>query len=410
MPFFGCIADDFTGASDAASYLVKGGMQVVMLNGVPKGPVELAGVDGVVIALKTRTQETTHAVADSLAALRFLQAQGVTQFYLKYCSTFDSTPQGNIGPIADAVLDALGQPYTLLCPALPENGRTVREGVLYVKGVPLAESPMKHHPLTPMWDSRIPELMCPQSRYGCIVWPRSRWAEALPETKQRFYLVPDYETAADGSVLVERFGELPLLTGGSGLLEPLAKKRCPHPEAAPAGADATTGPALLLAGSCSAATREQIEVYKAAGGRTLRLDPLALLEGRTSAEALWEAVRGQLPVLIYSSDTPEAVQKAQQQGAGRVAQALEQAMADLARFAVQAGVTRLIVAGGETSGAVTRALALDEYRIGGSVAPGVPVMTPLQAPQLRLVLKSGNFGQPDFFARALRQTEGGVQQ
>lgn len=165
----GCVADDFTGGSDAASHLAAGGLNTILCNGVPApGFVPPEGCEAVVIALKSRTQETESAVADSMKAARWLAEQGAEQLYVKYCSTFDSRPCGNIGPIVDAILEAFNVPGTVLCPALPSNGRVVRDGILYVNGVPLAESPMKDHPLTPMWESRVAKLMEPQGKYACL--------------------------------------------------------------------------------------------------------------------------------------------------------------------------------------------------------------------------------------------------
>ena len=188
MAILGCIADDFTGASDAASFLVKGGMSVQLYNGIPENTKDLKPVQAIVIALKSRTQETSQAVSDSKNAARFLLEQSVTHLYFKYCSTFDSTPQGNIGPVCDALMEQMKTPYSLLCPSLPVNGRTVSNGILFVNGVPLDESPMKDHPLTPMWDSRITELMRPQSHYTCQILPRNTiWEE--PENNDPFYLI-----------------------------------------------------------------------------------------------------------------------------------------------------------------------------------------------------------------------------
>lgn len=400
----GCIADDFTGAGDIASFFAKGGMRTRLYNGVPQDTGE-ANFDAAVIALKTRTQETVSAVEDSLTALKWLHEQGAKRFYVKYCSTFDSTPRGNIGPICDASMEFLQAPYTVLCPALPVNGRVVRGGRLFVNGVPLEQSPMKNHPLTPMWASSIEELMAPQSKYPCRTIGRA-YGNALPRLDAAHgYYVPDMETDADADAIVACFGGLRLLTGGSGIAEPLARilmedRVVSHPDAG------TDRPALLLAGSCSVATREQIENYRAAGGACLKLDPMALLDGTTNAKELWRQAKDCLgeSVLIYSSDTPENVRKMQSHGQEKVAVLLENTFAQLACLAAQDGIRRVIVAGGETGGAVTRQLGFNAYEIGQSIAPGVPVMTPVADPSLRLVLKSGNFGQPDFFRRALDRT------
>ncbi len=425
MAIFGCIADDFTGASDAASFLVKGGLSVQLYNGIPGDTVPPSDAQALVIALKSRTQETKQAVADTLSAARWLLNQGVRQLYFKYCSTFDSTRTGNIGPVADALMELTAAPYTVLCPALPVNGRVVENGCLYVDGVPLHESHMKNHPLTPMWDCRLASLMEPQSHYPCMVLtsdalrtlpvahggPGSGLIPSVSDSPDApFYLIPDYKTAEDGAEIAARFLALPLLTGGSGLLEPLAQlwsaalgSDCRIPESR------VPGPAILLAGSCSKATLGQIARYQAEGKPSYKLDPRAMLEGRQTVDDAWDFVRTHSTqsdtVLVYSSDTPEKVKEFQKFGIETVAAQLEGATAQLAVRAVQAGFTRIISAGGETSGAVTKALGFSSYLIGESVAPGVPLMVPFGRNDIRLVLKSGNFGQEDFFLRALAMTE-----
>lgn len=418
MPIFGCVADDFTGASDAASFLVKGGMTVQLFNGIPaEGSRVARGVQAIVIALKSRTQDTGEAVADTMRSLVWLKEQGVEKFYLKYCSTFDSTPQGNIGPVADAAMEFLGEPYTVLCPALPVNGRVVRNGELYVGGVPLHESPMKNHPLTPMWDSRIASLMKPQSRYSCMeLWKEQmdRPADEIramltdrADGQEHFYVIPDYRDMEDGERIVELFGDLTLLTGGSGILEPLARRFSSRQEMLPELDIRAKGSAILLAGSCSKATLGQIDYFRTHGGLSYKMDPMAMLEGRETLEDPWKFVREHwgTPVLVYSSDSAQNVKEVQQYGQERVAEMLEQAAAGLAERAVAHGIRRVVVAGGETSGAVTKRLGFSSYQIGASVAPGVPVMVPMENEALRLVLKSGNFGQEEFFVKVLEMTQ-----
>ena len=224
--YFGCIADDFTGASDAASFLQKGGMRVVLVNGVPREPGKgglAEAVDGVVIALKSRALPPGEAVDQTLVAARWLREAGAEQIYVKYCSTFDSTEKGNIGPVCDRLLEWTGQRFTLLCPSLPANGRTVKNGILYVNGTPLAESPMSRHPVNPMKKSRIRDLMEGQSRYPCYETGAGCGGVAEGELPEHYYLVPDYETQKDGQAIARRFGDLGLLTGGSGLCEALAE-------------------------------------------------------------------------------------------------------------------------------------------------------------------------------------------
>lgn len=448
---WGCIADDFTGASDAASFFVKGGMQTVLYSGVPAEARRDQDCEAIVIALKTRTQEKSAAVDETLRAARWLKNQGAGQLYIKYCSTFDSTPEGNIGPILDALLEEYDVPYTVLCPALPVNGRVVRGGRLYVNGVPLHESPMKDHPLTPMWDSDLAALMEPQSRYSCVKIAREQYAaeqeriwemlKAYGETHDHFYVIPDYETDADAAAIAELFGSLPVLSGGSGILTELAGRCGGSQDGEMHGLEMNSqgmhghgmhskeiqseeiqseeiqsnrtvtgrknGSGLLLAGSCSEMTRKQIACAMEHGVAAVKIQPLELLSGRQSVESLWEFIERNpgKDVLLYSSDAPEQVREIQETGKEQVAALLEQTIAALAKRAVEAGYTRIIVAGGETSGAVTRALEFDSYLIGESVAPGVPVMIPRNRREIRLVLKSGNFGQEDFFLRALEMTD-----
>lgn len=412
MAVFGCIADDFTGASDAASFLVKGGMSVELYNGIPDAAITEINNDtqAIVIALKSRTQETSGAVEDTLCAAEYLKKRGVKQFYFKYCSTFDSTPKGNIGPVADALMKFTNSPYTILCPALPVNGRVVEDGRLLVNGIPLHESHMKNHPLTPMWDCRISELMKPQSKFPCHNINIASFNES-DYVGSTCYLIPDYKNPEDGAAIAQAFVHLPLLTGGSGLLEPLAqiwtKKlsvsgKIPSP--------GTQGKALLLAGSCSQATLGQIAHYQKGGNSSIKMDPKKMLEGTQTVDDIWSFVKSHTSesatVLVYSSDTPEKVKEFQKLGLEKVAALLEGATAEIARRAVEAGFTRIISAGGETSGAVTKGLEFSSYQISESVAPGVPVMLPLERPDVRLVLKSGNFGQEDFFERALVMTCG----
>ncbi|MGN7295784.1 3-oxo-tetronate kinase [Ferdinandcohnia sp. SAFN-114] len=409
---FGVIADDFTGGSDIASFFVKGGLSTVLYNGVPKID-EAPNVEVCVIALKTRTQNPKDAVKDSLEAIGWLKEQGAQQFYIKYCSTFDSTPEGNIGPICDAVMEELDVPYTILCPALPVNGRTVKEGCLYVNGVPLHKSPMKDHPLTPMWDCDLARLMDAQSRFPSVKMSDALYKEEVDElitrittqsTHSHFYIVPDYEIEENAEKLVQLFGGLKLLTGGSGLAYPLAKMYKEKEEMD--GFERSNTPALLLAGSCSEATRNQILEYQKSGGKTYFMDPIKLISGEETVEKIWDVIsqNKEESILVYSSDTPENVKRIQQQGKEEVAGKLEKATADLAELAVQAGFHRIIVAGGETSGAVAKRLGYNGYHIGDSITPGVPIMIPMEDNRIRMVFKSGNFGKSDFFLQALSLT------
>ncbi len=475
--YFGCIADDFTGASDAASFLQKGGMRVVLVNGVPRNPGKgglAEGVDGVVIALKSRALPPGEAVDQTLLAARWLREAGAEQMYVKYCSTFDSTEKGNIGPVCDRLLEWTGQRFTLLCPSLPANGRTVKKGILYVDGTPLAESPMSRHPVNPMKKSRIRDLMESQSRYPCYETGAGCAGAAEGELPEHYYLVPDYETRKDGQTIAGKFGDLGLLTGGSGLCEALAeyhvekrggrerqgkqgdsnRERQENQEVSrgrqenqggsrgwPEDGTATgreQKKLLILAGSCSAATRRQIEAWKQAGGSCLRIDPRQLLEDFSVLEQAKRRIRemeGEL--LVYSAPAAggeageesrenRAENQAEKRPAGQaenwtagqaekrtagqgesqaagqeeLSAVLDRAFSGLALYGRSCGCKRLVVAGGETSGAVTRALGYQAFYVRDSIAPGVPVLVPAEDRSMALVLKSGNFGGERFFEDA----------
>lgn len=413
---FGCVADDFTGASDAASFLVKGGLNACLFNGVPDDNIDF-DCDAIVIALKTRTQETTSAISDTEAAVEWLKNQGAQQLFFKYCSTFDSTKDGNIGPILDKILEKYNEKYTILCPALPVNGRTVKDGNLYVYDIPLHESHMKNHPLTPMWDSSIANLMKPQSKYECFNLTIDmmqltdheifKMIHEFGENKEHFYVITDYVNDADAERIMELFGTLPILTGGSGLMEKIGNQLSDHTQPVKQVRTNTKGKGLLLAGSCSKATLEQITYFKNRNGKSVKIDPLKLMNGEQTIEDLWNICldNPDEALLIYSSDETDRVKEIQKTGKENVAHLLESTMAELAKRAVEEEYTRIIVAGGETSGAVTKGLGFEQYKIGDSVVPGVPVMIPLNRNEVRLVLKSGNFGQEDFFIRALQMTK-----
>lgn len=447
--FLGVVADDFTGASDAASFLVSAGVPTVLFNGIPKHcPKFSQQIRAVVVALKSRTEEPTRAVKESLDAFAWLKEMGADKLYLKYCSTFDSTDQGNIGPVIDAVMETYGLTETVLCPALPVNGRTVREGKLYVNGVLLEESPMKDHPLTPMRKSQIADLMSVQGKYPCREISVEEMQRSLANGEamsvpvdgenSKFYLVPDYYEEEHADQIADLFGELPFLTGGSGLVGALGRRYVRlHEKIEPGQAECSKkrkessvlgaetpdqnekieekeernkerneGRAVLLAGSCSAVTLKQIEAYRKAGNPSFAVEPEKLFDGRQSVDSIWAWIQTEgKDGLVYSSADPEGLKKSQQLGRERVAQKIEETLSNLAQRAERAGYTRFIIAGGETSGAVTKALGFSAFYIGPSVAPGVPVMTPLENEKIRLVLKSGNFGQTDFFERAKEMTK-----
>ena len=415
----GCIADDFTGATDLASMLVKGGMRTVQTIGVPaQAPLD---ADAVVVALKSRTIAPAEAVAQSLAALKWLQAQGCKQFYFKYCSTFDSTPAGNIGPVAEALMEALGTDFTIACPAFPENGRTLFRGHLFVGDLPLNESGMKDHPLTPMTDANLVRVLQAQTRHKVGLIRYDTVARGAASVRERIaalraegvgMAVVDALSDSDLRVIGEACADLPLLTAGSGVALGLPANfrragRLKHEEQA-AQLPRITGPAAIISGSCSAATNAQVANWRR-GRPALRLDALELAAGAAAVEEAlaWARERIALePVLIYATSTPDEVKAAQAQlGAERAGALVENALADIAQGLVAAGVRKLVVAGGETAGAVVGRLGVRSLRIGPQIDPGVPwtvsMATAAIGEPLALALKSGNFGTVDFFAKAL---------
>ena len=414
-PVLGVIADDFTGAADVASMLVRAGMRTVQVLGVPNGPAPQA--DAVVVALKSRTTLAADAVRESLAALRWLQAAGARQFYFKYCSTFDSTAQGNIGPVAEALLEALGSDFAIACPAFPENGRTVFRGHLFVGDELLSDSGMRNHPLTPMRESNLVKVLQAQSqgRVGLVRHDTLALGEAA--TRARFaqlradgvrLAVADAIGNDDLRTLAAACADLPLITAGSGVALGLPAvyeaRGWIRTDAEAAALPAVGGHAAVLSGSCSAATNAQVGHWIASERPALKIDVLALAAGRPLAqEALaWATPRlADGPVLIYATAEADRVRAVQSElGAERAGQLVEQCLAQVARGLVERGVRRFVAAGGETSGAVVQALDVTQLRIGAAIDPGVP-WTQAQGRPLLLALKSGNFGSVDFFAKAL---------
>ncbi len=417
----GCIADDFTGATDLANNLVRTGFRVVQTIGIPDGPLN-ADADAVVVSLKSRTIPAADAVAQSLAALAWLQSQGAGQIYFKYCSTFDSTAQGNIGPVTDALMDALGADFTIACPAFPENARTVFKGYLFVGDELLHESGMRNHPLTPMTDSNLVRVLQAQTqrRVGLIDYRTvAQGADAITQRIAALkaagvsMAVIDAVSNDDLRSMGPALAALPLLTAGSGVAIGLtpAQRECSQDDAATL--PAAQGLRAIVSGSCSTATNGQVAAFIASGGAAFAVNPLQLAQGMdvaVNALAWSQAHLASGPVLVYATAEPDAVRAVQAElGIERAGQLVEQALAAVARGLVRQGVRQLIVAGGETSGACVQALDIKRLRIGPQIAPGVPwchAPSP-HAPQnaqhmegLHLALKSGNFGAPDFFITA----------
>jgi uncharacterized protein YgbK (DUF1537 family) len=386
-------------------------------------PTCWCAADAIVIALKSRTTPASDAVAESLAALEWLQARGCEQIFFKYCSTFDSTAAGNIGQVSEALLGKLGSDFTLACPAFPENGRTIFRGHLFVQDQLLSESGMQHHPLTPMTDANLVRVLQSQTtrkvgllRYdavsGGVEAVQKRIAELRAEGVGM--AVADALSDADLYTLGTACAGLALLTGGSGLALGLpdnfrraGKLRDFDVSELPQVA----GGEVVLAGSASVATNGQVAAWLEAGRPAYRIDPLALAAGKPIvAEALAFARDAAQTVLIYATSAPDEVKAVQQQlGVERAGAMVEEALGEIASGLRKAGVRRFVVAGGETSGAVVQALGVQLLQIGAQIDPGVPATLSTTAEPLALALKSGNFGGRDFFAKALKQLAGGAQ-
>lgn len=417
----GCIADDFTGATDLAGLLARSGFRVSLRMGVPTEPPSDAAPFEV-IALKCRTAPVSDAVEETAAALDWLKVAGAHQIFWKYCSTFDSTAEGNIGPVAENLMDMLGADQTIYCPAFPENGRSIFMGTLFVGEQPLAESPMKDHPLTPMRDSNLMRLLEPQVTRPVGLANRltiARGAAALTarlaELKQQgvAHVVTDAVANDDLEVIAEACLDMPLLTGGSAVAMPLPilylRQGLLRQESAKAVLPEIEPRSIVLSGSCSAMTRVQVATYLATGAPSFKLDPLALATEGTQPVLDWLAQQDltQAP-LVYATAAPDEVRAAQdamgRQSAGEV---VEEALAACAVIAREQGARRFIVAGGETSGAVTQALGVTRLDIGKEIAPGVPWTNGVsEGETVALTLKSGNFGAEDFFSHAQTVLEG----
>jgi len=411
----GCVADDFTGATDLAGLLARSGAPVSLRIGVPdEPPSQTAPFE--VIALKCRTAPVEEAVLECRRALAWLQQAGAEHFFWKYCSTFDSTPEGNIGPVSEALMADLGTDQTIYCPAFPENGRSIFMGNLFVGQQPLAESPMKDHPLTPMRDSNLMRLLKPQVTKPVGLVDRltvAKGSQAIGSALEHLkadgiaHIVVDAVADEDLGLIAEACQAMPLLTGGSALAMPL-----PALYAAQGMGDVTSGdtkkpnvdaPAIILSGSCSAMTRSQVAHY-ATKAPSFHLDPHILAaEGPKQALAWLAAQSREAAPMLYASAEPEDVRSAQDAlGVERAGQLVEDALATLAVEAREKGVRRFVVAGGETSGAVTKALGVTRLDIGVEIAPGVPwTYSQSAGVPIALTLKSGNFGSETFFSHAL---------
>jgi len=417
----GCIADDYTGASDLANTLTRCGLRTVQTIGVPSNDLALPDVDAVVVSLKSRSIEASLAVSRSRAAEKWLRGRGAAHVLFKICSTFDSTDAGNIGPVMDALRADAGDAIVLVTPAFPETGRTVYQGNLFVGSVPLNESPLRDHPLNPMHDSNLVRVLARQSktRIGLVALadiargPDAVRARLADLSKQGFGAaiadaVFDGDLETIGAVALDHRLSVGASGVGLGLARALVASGRVKPNASDAISEAPVGgPAACLAGSCSQATLQQIARAEEAMP-VLHLEADKAVAGKDEARRALAWAKDRLkqgPILIASSSTPEQVAALQaRHGRDAAGHAIEQAMADIAEGLVQAGVRRLVVAGGETSGAVVDRLAIPGFLVGAEIAAGVPVLRAVGASHgpMLLALKSGNFGGPEFFSDALK--------
>ena len=411
----GVIADDFTGATDVAGFLVEYGIPTIQINGVPD-PAYGEEAEAYVVSLKTRACPPEEAVEQSLRALSWLQSRGCDRFYFKYCSTFDSTDRGNIGPVADAILKTLGSGCSVVCPALPVNGRTVYKGYLFVSDQLLHESGMRSHPLNPMRDSKLSRLLEKQSSgrvaglYAEVIdQGEAAVRHQLKQCADAGYRYVVTDTLADDhlAVIAEAVRDFPLVTGGSGLAMALAKlqqkdaaaiaaaKRLGRPE---------PGKTVVLSGSCSEATQKQVEVYRKKAP-SMRIEVERCVEAADAyvAELLqWageQLAAGRAPLLFATTAAEELSENSRRYGREEAGQAIEEVFGKLAAGLAGQGAQNFIVAGGETSGRVVQSLGIEAFRIGPQVSPGVPWVRSTDGSHA-LILKSGNFGDEDFFARA----------
>ncbi|MFI0820204.1 3-oxo-tetronate kinase [Streptomyces sp. NPDC021098] len=409
----GCVADDFTGATDLANNLVRAGMRVVQLIDVPPDGAEPAvDADAVVIALKSRTVPAADAVEASLRALAWLRSAGAEQIYFKYCSTFDSTPAGNIGPVTEALMDALDTDFTIATPAFPDNGRTVFKGHLFVGDVLLSASGMRHHPLTPMTDPDLVSVLGAQTARPVGLIDHRTVADGAEAIRAR---VEELRRQGTGIAIADavsnddllRLGAavrgMPLVTAGSGLAIGLPANWGFEPSSAAAQLPPPGGHRAIISGSVSAATNEQVAEFLRGGRPAFRVDPLRIAAGEDvagEALAFGAAHLADGPVLFCSTETPEAVRTVHDRlGAAEAGELVERTLARVAEGLVARGVRQIVIAGGETSGAVVRALGITGLRIGPQIDPGVPWCAAALpgGDTLHIALKSGNFGGPGFF-------------
>lgn len=414
----GCIADDFTGATDLANNLVRAGMRVVQTIGVPDGPLAV-DTDAVVVSLKSRTIAAKEAVSQSLQALSWLKGQGAEQIYFKYCSTFDSTDEGNIGPVTDALMHALGTQFTIATPAFPDAGRSVFKGYLFVGDVLLNESGMQDHPLTPMKDANLVRVLQPQTQHKVGLIDHKAVSAGAGAVNARMaeliangvgIAIVDSLNNDDLMRLGPALKGMPLVTAGSGVAISLPANFGIAPNAAASALPKVNGARAILSGSCSRATNGQVEHFLSTGDPAYEIDPLQLTEDDRVEQQVLHWADAMLPhgrpLLVYSTANPDKLKAVQQRlGVQQASERVEHALAAIACGLVKRGVRQLVVAGGETSGSVVQALQMHQLQIGSQIDPGVPWcagQSELIGENMLITLKSGNFGAKDFFSKAFR--------
>jgi 3-dehydrotetronate 4-kinase len=412
----GCIADDFTGATDLASNFVQSGMRVLQAIGVPVNDLS-EEVDVVVIALKTRTTPVDEAVSQSLQALEWLKKCGASQIYFKYCSTFDSTTKGNIGPVIDALMHALNCDFTIACPAFPENSRTIYKGHLFVGDVLLQDSGMKDHPLTPMRDSNLVRILSAQTKHsvGLIEWADINCGSDAISVKMRELkksgvgiAIVDAISNQDLEVMGKAFADLPLITAGSGVAIGLPQNFGIYETDKASELPKPTGYQAIISGSCSVATNNQVAHFIKGGGQAHAINPFALLNGDEAIDGALNWAAKHLkngPVLIYATADSQSLKKVHTEiGAKTAGDLVERALSEIAYGLIEQGARQIVIAGGETSGACVKRLKINNLKIGKAISPGVPwcyAKTPASKESgIHITLKSGNFGKNDFFTNA----------
>lgn len=418
--FLGCIADDFTGATDLASMLARSGVNVSLRIGVPLStPENTAEIE--VIALKTRSISASKAIEESLSALKWLKEAGAKKYFFKYCSTFDSTAEGNIGPVSEALMNELKVDQTIYCPAFPENGRSIYMGNLFVGQKLLSESSMKDHPLTPMNDSNLMRLLSAQVSRRVGLADRIVVNSGVNSLKEKLislkendvpHVIVDAVADTDLDTIASACQDMDFITGGSALAMPLAEfykasGKISANDNSFMNKKLNTG-SIILSGSCSEMTIIQVKNFIQRGAAAFQLDPIDLAENGVKKVLDWLSSQDFTKnIIIYATSDPDTVKKVQDElGVDMAGKIVEQGLSECAIAARELGIKNFIIAGGETSGAITKALNVRQLDIGIEIAPGVPwTFSGKRNNQIALSLKSGNFGSEEFFTEALSKLE-----